>query len=219
MNSQGQKQLSNDELYVSRKNLLNYLENQGYDVESQNNITIPEINAMKTQTASDMTSNLDFEVKHKEDSSLKCSIFYYLKQNQSIKQNILEEMVMNYYDENDKKKCIFILIIQGTINDTVRKTIKHLWKKHEEYTVVYEVKSLLFNILDHSFVPKHEKLSLKEKEELYTSKNVMDDSQMPEISMFDPMAKVLLLKPGEVCKITRYNKISFLDYFYRLCVI
>lgn len=219
MNSQGQKQLTNNDLYSSRKNLLKYLESQGYDIETHDKITISEINAMKTQSASDTTSNLDFEVKHKEDSSLKCSIFYYLKQNQSIKQNILEDMVMNYYDENDKKKCVFILIIQGNINDTVKKTIKHLWKKHQEYVVIYEVKMLLFNILEHSFVPKHEKLSLDEKEKLYISKNIMNDSQMPEISMLDPMAKVLLLKPGEVCKITRYNRISFLDYFYRICVI
>ena len=128
-------------------------------------------------------------------------------------------MVMSYYEENDKSKCIFIIIIQGTINDTVQKTIKHLWKKHQEYVVVYEVKHLLVNLLEHSYVPKHEKLTEIEKQALYSSKNILEDKQMPEISMFDPMAKVLLLKPGEVCKITRYNKISFMDDFYRLCVI
>ena len=66
---------------------------------------------------------------------------------------------------------------------------------------------------------KHEKLSLEEKEELYRSKNIKEDSQMPEISVFDPMAKVMLLRPGEVCKITRYNKIAFEDIYYRICVI
>ena len=49
--------------------------------------------------------------------------------------------------------------------------------------------------------------------------NINDDSQLPEISILDPLAKVNLLKPGEVCKITRYDKISFTNYYYRICVI
>ena len=215
MSFQGQKSTSNSDIYLSRKNLLVYLKSQGYHTEAHESITMAEIGAMNSSGQ----SNLDFEVKHTTDESMKCSIFYYLKQNQSIKQTVLEDLVMNYYEENDKTKCVFIIIIQGTINDTVQKTIKHLWKKHQEFVVVYEVKSLLINLLEHSYVPKHEKLTEKEKQSLYESKNIMEDNQMPEISMFDPMAKVLLLKPGEVCKITRYNKISFIDYFYRLCVI
>lgn len=215
MNFQGQKSTSNSHLYSSRKNILVYLKSQGYNTDAHESITMAEIAAMN----SNGPSNLDFEVHHTTDESLKCSVFYYLKQNQSIKQSVLEDLVMNYYEENDKTKCVFIIIIQGTINDTVQKTIKHLWKKHQEYVVVYEVKHLLINLLEHSYVPKHEKLTTDEKQSLYKSKNVLEDKQMPEISMFDPMAKVLLLKPGEVCKITRYNKISFVDYFYRLCVI
>ena len=216
MSFQGQKSTSNSDLYLSRKHLLAYLKSQGYDTDAHDSITMAEINAMNSSNTS---SNLDFEVHDKSDDSKKCSIFYYLKQNQSIKQSVLEDMVMSYYEENDKSKCIFIIIIQGTVNDTVQKTIKHLWKKHQEYVVVYEVKHLLVNLLEHSYVPKHEKLTEIEKQALYTSKNILEDKQMPEISMFDPMAKVLLLKPGEVCKIKRYNKISFMDHFYRLCVI
>ena len=219
MNFQGQKNTSNNDLYKSRKNLLTYLKAQGYNTEAHEAITMTEINAMKPSSATDGGTNLNFEVVHENDETVKCSIFYYLKQNQSIKQTVLEDMVMNYYDENDKTKCVFILIIQGNINETVQKTIKQLWKKHQEYVVIYEVKSLLFNLLEHSYVPKHVKLSLQQKEELFQKMNVLNDEQMPEISMFDPMAKVLLMKPGEVCQITRYNRISFIDDFYRLCVI
>lgn len=219
MNFQGQKNTSNNDLYKSRKNLLTYLKAQGYNTEAHEAITMTEINVMKPSSATDGGTNLNFEVVHEKDETMKCSIFYYLKQNQSIKQTVLEDMVMNYYDENDKTKCTFILIIQGNINETVQKTIKQLWKKHQEYVVIYEVKSLLFNLLEHSYVPKHVKLSLQQKEELFQKMNVLNDEQMPEISMFDPMAKVLLMKPGEVCQITRYNRISFIDDFYRLCVI
>jgi DNA-directed RNA polymerase I, II, and III subunit RPABC1 len=205
------------DLYISRKNLLKYLKNEGYNTEIHEKTTMTEIQAMKPTNANDTTTSLDFEVIH-EDNEQKCNVFYYLKQNQSIK-TTLENKVMSYYEEENKEKCNFIFIIQGTINETLQKTIKQLWKKFNEYVVVYEIKHLLFNILEHSYVPKHEKLTLQEKQELYKEKNIKDDSQMPEISVLDPMAKVMLLRPGQVCKITRYNKISFEDIYYRLCVI
>lgn len=205
------------DLYISRKNLLKYLKNEGYNTEIHEKTTMTEIQAMKPTNANDTTTSLDFEVIH-EDNEQKCNVFYYLKQNQSIK-TTLENKVMSYYEEENKEKCNFIFIIQGTINETLQKTIKQLWKKFNEYVVVYEIKHLLFNILEHSYVPKHEKLTLQEKQELYKEKNIKDDSQMPEISVLDPMAKVMLLRPGQVCKIIRYNKISFEDIYYRLCVI
>jgi DNA-directed RNA polymerase subunit H (RpoH/RPB5) len=205
------------DLYISRKNLLKYLKNEGYNTEIHEKTTMTEIQAMKPTNANDTTTSLDFEVIH-EDNEQKCNVFYYLKQNQSIK-TTLENKVMSYYEEENKEKCNFIFIIQGTINETLQKTIKQLWKKFNEYVVVYEIKHLLFNILEHSYVPKHEKMTLQEKQELYKEKNIKDDSQMPEISVLDPMAKVMLLRPGQVCKITRYNKISFEDIYYRLCVI
>ena len=220
MSSQNQKQITKTyDIYRSRKHILEYLKQQNYNTDAFEQMTMTEINAMTQDTIVDEKSQLDFVVVKKDDEQMKCSVNYYLKQVQSIKKNVLEDMVMNYYQDNDKTKCVFILIIQGNINDTIQKTIKHLWKKHVEYVIVYELKTLLFNILEHSYVPKHEKLTNEEKIQLYKTKNITHDSQVPEISMFDPMAKALLLKPGEVCKITRYNKISYIDYFYRLCVI
>lgn len=211
--------ISISELYTSRKNLLKYLKNEGYNIEAFENVTMAEIQAMKPTNNNDLSTTLDFEVFHDDDPERKCSIFYYLKQNQSIK-TTLENKVMNYYEENEnKEKCSFIFIMQGVMNETLQKTIKQLWKKFNEYVVVYEIKHLLFNILEHSYVPKHEKLSNEEKKQLYKSKNIKNDDQMPEISVFDPMAKVMLLRPGEVCKIYRYNKISFEDIYYRICVI
>ena len=62
-------------------------------------------------------------------------------------------------------------------------------------------------------------MTMQEKEALYKSKNISSDLQMPEISVFDPVAKALLMKPGELCKIERNDKIAFESLFYRVCVI
>ena len=136
-----------------------------------------------------------------------------------MKQSVLEGMIMDYYSENDKEKCSLIIITLNPINDSTIKTLKQLWKKYNEYVAVFDVPGLLFNILEHSFVPKHIKLNSEEKDEIYKRFNIGNDKQLPEISMFDPVARALLMRPGELCEITRYDKISLTNKFYRLCVI
>ena len=134
----------------------------------------------------------------------------------------MNELVLSYFDDEeneDKTKLTFVLVMHGNINDTVKKTIKNLWKKYQEYAVVFEIKSLMFNVFDHIYVPEHVKLTSQEKEELFKTMNIKEDNQLPEISMFDVVAKAMFLKPGEVCKIKRYDKISFQNDYYRICVI
>lgn len=204
-------------LYKSRKNILFYLNKQGYDTSALDSFNTAEIIAMHNSIKQhDSFTGLDFEV-YKENK--KCSVFYYLKPS-TIKQNTLENMVMEFFENvNNKEDAIMILIMQGNLNDTIKKTIQTLWKKYNEHVIVFEMKTLLFNIFDHCYVPEHVKLNDEEKKNLYNDMNIKDDSQMPEISMFDPVAKAMFMKPGDVCKINRYDIISFSNDFYRICVI
>ena len=57
-----------------------------------------------------------------------------------------------------------------------------------------------------------------QKDELFKQYNLSNDSQLPEISRFDPVSKVIFLRPGEVCEIIRYDKISLTNKYYRVCV-
>ena len=47
--------------------------------------------------------------------------------------------------------------------------------------------------------------------------NIMDKSEMPDISRFDPVALSIGLKPDEVCKIVRSSKTSIQSNYYRIC--
>ena len=100
---------------------------------------------------------LNFELTKKDDETKKCNIVYYLKT--SIKKNILEGLVMDYYEENDINDSVFILIMLSPMNDTIQNTVRQLWCKHSEYVVIFDIPSLLINILEHAYVPKHEKLN------------------------------------------------------------
>ncbi len=211
------------DLVLSRRNLITYLKKLNYNVENYENFTINEINVMlcaKVSKDSDYQvelNQLNMELHDNIDETKKCKVIYYLKP--TIKKGNLEKLVSEYYEENDKTKCNFIIIILQPINDTTQKTIKELWENYKEYVVIFDINSLLFNILEHNYVPKHEKLTNTEKQKLYKDMNIRDDSQVPQISILDPMAKVNLLRPGEICRITRIDKISYRNYYYRICVI
>ena len=215
-----QKNNSVKHIYNSRKNIIFYLKNLGFDVSNFENFNIAEINAMEENSKNDV-SELDFEVfkNNEKDEIESCYVKYYIRGN--IKQSVLEGIVNDFYIEKNENKqnSSIIVITLNQINDTLLKCIKQLWKKYNEYVGLMDLTSLQFNILEHSFVPPHIKLSSDEKNELYTQFNIKNDTQLPEISMFDPVAKAILMKPGEVCKIIRNDKISLENVMYRICVV
>ena len=74
-----------------------------------------------------------------------------------------------------------------------------------------------FKIEEHSLVPKHTKLSDKEKKDLL-EKYQITWMQLPKISIKDPVAKNLNAKVGDVLKIVRRSATAGESIFYR-CVI
>ena len=66
-------------------------------------------------------------------------------------------------------------------------------------------------------VPEHIILNKLEKDAVYKKYNIINDSQLPEISRFDPVAKVLGMRPDSVCEINRPNKSAIVSKYYRLC--
>ena len=110
-----------------------------------------------------------------------------------------------------------IIIIKERMNDTITNLLHELLVKDKKFITIFNINHLQFNILEHSLVPKHEVMTQEEKESLYKEKNIMSDSQMPEISRFDPVACAIGLRPGQVCKITRPSQTAITALYYRLC--
>lgn len=216
-----QKNSKVKELYISRQNLMEYLKRQNYNVSDIEEFTINEINAMYNVTIDnvDVESPLNFNIEHIENPDKKCNILYYLNSS-SIKQSKLQEIITNFYSEDiNKENNTLIIVVLNPINDSTQKTLKQCWKQRKEYVVMFDINSLMINILEHSFVPEHVKLNNEEKQLIYEKYNITHDNEVPEISMFDPVAKVMLMRPGELCEITRFDKISLQNKFYRICVI
>ena len=66
-------------------------------------------------------------------------------------------------------------------------------------------------------VPPHNILSDSDKTMIKKKYNVTNDSEFPELSRFDPVAKAIGLRPGELCEITRSSPTAVQSKYYRLC--
>ena len=89
--------------------------------------------------------------------------------------------------------------------------------KHFKNIQIIDINSLTNNLLEHNLVPKHE--AIRNKEEI---NKILEDcnaniSQLPIILKNDIIAKLIRLSPGDLCKITRNNEKSGINYFYRVC--
>jgi DNA-directed RNA polymerase subunit H len=197
--------------------MMYYLKEMGYDCSSFEYFSMEELDILQKN------DGLDFMVVKGTE---KCYVRYMTEDANtknpanSVKKlnisNIIEDMFMQ--EGILTEKDTLVLITNDYSVDSIHKALKNIWELKHLYVVLFDLKQLQLNVLKHKLVPKHVKLNETEKIELYKTLNVEEDSQLPEISRFDPVAKTLFLRPGEVCRITRFDKISFTNDYYRVCV-
>ena len=95
--------------------------------------------------------------------------------------------------------------------------LRHIWDQEKIFITIINIQRLQFNILEHSLVPKHIVLSDEEALAVKKQYNILDDSNIPEISRFSPVSQVIGIRPGQLCKIERPSKTSIVTNFYRIC--
>ncbi len=198
-----------DKVYKSRKNIIKYLELEGFNCSQFNDFTLNDIHTMTN------TKQLDMVVEKDDKKTL---VKYHLEN--TLRNNILYEYIEEFYnvDEVLTKNDNFVIVIFDKPNDTLIQLLRNIWEQENIFITIFSINHTLFNILEHSMVPHHRKLDEKEKKKIFTKFNILKDSEVPEISRFDPVANILFLKPGDLCEITRYNKTSIYNKFYRICI-
>jgi DNA-directed RNA polymerase subunit H (RpoH/RPB5)/REP element-mobilizing transposase RayT len=203
------------QLYTARKNIISYLKNNSYDCSEYDQFCIEEINIMKNNDA------LSFTVTN--DLGDKCFVKYVI--DPSYKNNVLKKtnfptMVFDLFNVDKpmlSKNDTLLVITTNYSEDSIHQYIKHTWETENIFIVLFTLAHLQINILEHSYVPKHIKLTDEERDAFYKKFNV-NETQVPEISRFDPVARALCLRPKQICKIIRYDKISYKNEHYRICV-
>jgi len=194
-------------IFKSRKIILEQLENRGYDVDKYTNFSIHELHVLNQNKQLDMylesENKPSLYIKYHVNSKLKPKDVY----------DFLEDLENSDLDENTE----LIVIMKEKINDTMKNFIKNLYHKDKKFVIVFNIHRLLFNILEHTYVPRHEVLKDEEKETLKKKLNIIDESQFPEIDRLDPVAQAIGLKPGQICKIYRKSPTAVHSIYYRMC--
>jgi len=204
-------------VYTSRKNILDLMKRQDYNVSDYANFSINEVNSMLQNNQLDMLLEKEVEDETTNRKS-KIYISYYLAK--LIKKQNLEEMIDDLFNLEQiltKEDTLFI-IIKEDMNETLINELKHIWEKDGIFIVIQNIKRLQFNILDHILVPPHRVMSNKEITDVMLKYNIKERNEFPEISRFDPVAQVIGLRPGNVCEITRSSKTSIKTLYYRVCI-
>jgi DNA-directed RNA polymerase subunit H (RpoH/RPB5) len=197
-------------IYNSRKIVLEILQERGFNITKYSNFGITEIGILLE------TNQLDMLLEN-DNTKKKIYVKYYI--NKLIKpQNIYDIVEDLFHIETILEKSDdLMIIIKDEPNDTMMENIKDIWVSENIYVSLLNIKRLQFNILKHTLVPKHTLLSLDEKENFMKKYNVMDNSQIPDISFFSPVSIVLGIRPGDVVKIVRNSRTAIQSDFYRIC--
>jgi DNA-directed RNA polymerase subunit H (RpoH/RPB5) len=205
-------------IFNSRKTVLELMAKQGYNVNDYANFSINEVNSMKLNNQLDMLLETSDDKVSDETPKKKIYIRYYLTSRPAPKN--IQEMIDDLFvlTETLKKTDTLFIIIKDDPNETLINELKHIWESEGIFIVVESIKRLQFNILEHVLVPPHRVMVESEVKKIMTKYNITDKIQFPDISRFDPVARVIGLRPGQVCNITRASKTAIETNYYRICV-
>ena len=202
-----------NDLFNSRNNILSIMKSNGYNIDDYSQFSIQELSAMMQNNQLDMLLE-----KTKDNNSTKVYIRYFI--NKTISKKNIYEMIDDLFIMDEvltKKDCLFI-IVKDNPNDSIISELKNIYERDEYFITLVNIKRLLTNILNHSMVPPHKIMSKEDKDKMMKQYNITSVSSLPEISRFDPVSAIILLRPGDICEITRNSKVSIEAKYYRVCV-
>jgi DNA-directed RNA polymerase subunit H len=204
------------QIYQSRKIVLELMDRQGYDTSGYSNFSVSEINAMKQNNQLDIL--LESKPQMSGSEGKKVYIRYYLAK--TIRPTNVNEMIDDLFvlTETLKKSDTLYIIIKDNVNETLINELKHIWERDGIFIIIESIKYLQFNILKHILVPEHNVMADTDVNNIMVKYNITDKNQFPDISRFDPVARAIGLRPGQVCNIIRPSKTAIETNYYRMCI-
>jgi DNA-directed RNA polymerase subunit H (RpoH/RPB5) len=197
------------QLYTSRNILLKLLKKRGFSTEDYEGFSFNEIRTLYNN------NQLDMLLTTKEGKKVYVKYHVMTKLRLSYVYDWVEDLYN--LEEVLTPKDELIVITKDKINDSLTKMMGDIFIKDKIFIIIFNLKQLQFNILEHSLVSPHRILSKPEENEIIKKYNIRERKQFPEISRFDPVAKALGMRPDSVCEIIRPNKSAIESKYYRLC--
>jgi len=206
---------------LSRKNLLDMLEERGCDVGTYRQFSAKEIKTMIQQTQNNKLSlsvdmgPLDILVKNRYGHQT--FVKYRLEKIKAAKS--LDSYIQKIYETFLKPEDELIVMIPERsyqISSSFQILLNNFWNEKGYYIQIFGVNQLLRKVVEHSMVPPHRLMSEEEVEETLKKYQLKSD-QFPVILRNDPIAQYYGARPNEVFEITRPSKTSGSYLTYRKC--
>ena len=198
------------QIFKSRVNMLDILKSQNYNVEDYEGSSIHEVHSMFQAKQMDMLIS-------ENNGTKKAYIKYHLAK--SLRPTDIYEYIDDLYhlEEVLTNADDLIIIMKDDPNETILKTLRNIWEQDGVFIIIFSIQRLQFNILKHSLVPPHTVLTAEDADKIKTKYNIKDNSQLPDIGRFSPVAKAIGMRPGDMCEIIRPSKTAISTQFYRIC--
>jgi len=199
-------------VFKSRQNLLKLLSQQGYDIKDYEEFSVNETHIMYNNKQLDMMLT-----SQKEGETKKVYVKYHLAK--TLRRENINDYIDDLYNLEQvlTKTDTLVIVIKQEPHDTLLNILNQIWEQDGIFIVIYNLDRLQFNILDHEYVPKHIILNVDEINEMKKRYNITNNTELPEISRYDPVAQAIGMRPGQICKIIRPSKTAITADYYRLC--
>ena len=203
-------QLQVDQVFKARRTMLALLKRRGFDTTEHEGASISEVNAMLQTKQLDMlitnpTTGRKAYVKFHLGKALRAPNLY-----DWIEDLFQLERTLETSDD-------LIVIAREQANAALEQTLREILAQDQIFITAFGIAHLQFNVLDHELVPPHETLTLDREKAMRAKYRITDDSQLPEISRFSPVALAIGLRPGQICEIMRPSRTAIRTPFYRIC--
>lgn len=197
-------------LYNARLNVLEQLEEIGYDVSEYKNFSINAVDVMSQNTQMDML------VKRETDNK---KVYIHFVDAGFAKKH-LDELIEELFEIENALNVedTLIVISNDEPNDTLLSRLKYVWEQSKYMVVVQNIKRLQYNVLKHQYVPPCSILNEQQVTEFKQKFSIQTSKQLPEISRFDPQALAICLRPGDIVQFERKSETAMTYNYYRVCV-
>ena len=197
-------------VFKSRQNLLKLLYEQSYNIKDYEEFSVNEVHIMYKNNQLDMLMS-------KPDDKNKVYVKYHLAK--TLRRENINDYIDDLYNLEQvlTKGDTLMIVIKQEPHEPLLAILNQIWEQEGIFIIIYNLERLQFNILEHSYVPKHIILNDEEITTFKKTYNITDNKQLPEISRYDPVAIAIGMRPGQICKIVRPSKTAITTNYYRIC--
>ena len=200
-------------VFKSRGTVLKLLQQQKYDISDYEEFSMNEVHIMYNN------KQLDMLLSSEETETVKKKVYVKYHLAKTLPRQNINDYIDDLYNLEQvlSKGDTLIIVIKQEPNEPLLNILRQIWEQDGIFIIVYNLERLQFNILEHSYVPKHIIMTESEIVEMKKKYNIKDDIEIPEISRFDPVATAIGMRPGDICRIVRPSKTAITTNYYRLC--